>query len=160
MNTIKAFLNGFVDGLGFGCIWRYLRKAHKEMKYKENLKALGFEVTGTVTFEDGFYSVEGDVLLKKKCKTLPAKFNFVSGFFFCYNNHLTTLDGAPKEVGGSFICYNNQLTTLNGAPKKVGGTFVCDNNQLTSLEGAPKEVGGFFDCDNNQLTTLAGAPKK
>ena len=30
MNRIKAFLNGFVDGLGFGCVWRWLRKVQEK----------------------------------------------------------------------------------------------------------------------------------
>ena len=84
----------------------------------------------------------------------------VGGYFSCYNNQLTTLQGAPAKVGGSFYCYNNQLTTLQGAPAKVGGYFYCYNNQLTTLQGAPAKVGGSFSCDNNQLTTLQGAPAK
>ena len=39
------------------------------------------------------------------------------GNFYCYNNQLTTLEGAPKEVGGDFDCYNNQLTTEDNKPK-------------------------------------------
>ena len=33
-----------------------------------------------------------------------------------------------KKIGGSFYCSNNQLTSLKGAPEKVGGDFYCDNN--------------------------------
>ena len=108
--------------------------------------------------------VEGN---KRNIQLYDAKGNKVDGDkayweggFYCYNNQLTTLDGAPKEVGGDFYCSNNQLTTLDGAPKEVGGGFYCYNNQLTTLDGAPKEVGGGFYCSNNQLTTLDGAPKE
>ena len=87
------------------------------------------------------------------------RFGKIGGKFYCDNNQLTTLEGAPREVGGYFSCDNNQLTTLEGAPQKVGGRFYCKYNQLTSLEGAPQEVGGDFYCDNNQLTTLEGAPR-
>ena len=45
-------------------------------------------------------------------------------------------------VKGGFYCPNNSLTSLEGAPKEVGGYFFCHNNSLTSLEGAPKEIGG------------------
>jgi hypothetical protein len=83
----------------------------------------------------------------------------VQGVFFCSNNQLTSLQGAPKYVGDDFDCYNNQLTSLQGAPEEVGGSFYCNSNQLTSLQGAPKYVGGNFDCGNNQLTSLQGAPK-
>ena len=84
----------------------------------------------------------------------------VAGSFGCSGNQLTSLKGAPKEVGGDFHCHRNQLTSLEGAPEKVGGDFSCSDNQLTSLKGAPKEVGGFFGCSDNQLTSLEGAPEK
>jgi len=70
--------------------------------------------------------------------------------FYCYNNKLTSLQGAPREVGGYFWCDHNQLTSLKGAPKEVGGNFYCYNNKLTSLEGAPREVKGNFICSKNK----------
>jgi hypothetical protein len=54
-------------------------------------------------------------------------------------------------VGGSFFCYNNRLTSLIGAPQTVGGTFDCVFNQLTTLAGAPQKVGGYFYCDSFAL---------
>ena len=52
----------------------------------------------------------------------------------------------------SFYCENNQLTSLVGAPQKVG-SFSCGNNLLTSLEGAPRKVRfkGWFFCDDNPV---------
>lgn len=88
------------------------------------------------------------------------KFGKVSGYFWCYSNQLTTLEGAPQEVLEDFSCRINGLTSLEGAPKNVGGDFRCDGNLLTSLKGAPENVGGDFKCGDNQLTTLEGAPKK
>ena len=84
----------------------------------------------------------------------------VKGHFFCHNNSLASLEGAPEKVGGSFYCHNNSLTSLKGSPEKVGGDFSCYNNSLTSLEGAPEKVGGNFFCHNNSLTSLEGAPKE
>ena len=99
---------------------------------------------------DGSYNVDGNVnLSQKNIKKLPVKFNIVKGSFLCYNNYLTSLEGAPNKVGGTFTCWNNQLTSLEGAPKEVGGDFWCGYNQLTSLEDAPKEVGENFECHNN-----------
>jgi hypothetical protein len=110
---------------------------------------------------DGTVDVDGDVYLRRRnLKELPLKFGKVGGYFNCYDNKLTTLEGVPKEVSGGFYCSHNQLTTLEGAPKEVGGNFNCSYNQLTTLEGSPKEVGGDFYCNNNQLTTLEGAPKE
>ena len=80
--------------------------------------------------------------------------------FYCDNNQLTSLVGAPQTVNESFYCYNNDLTSLEGAPQKVvGENFYCQNNQLTSLKGAPQKVGLYFRCDNNELTSLEGAPQ-
>src|SRR6185295_2835682 len=42
------------------------------------------------------------------------------------------------SVGGSFWCQNNPLASLEGAPQSVGGDFYCPNNHLTSLKGAPQ----------------------
>jgi len=81
------------------------------------------------------------------------------GYFYCPNNKLTTLEGAPVSVGGNFYCSNNKLTSLEGSPSSVGGDFSCYNNQLTSLEGAPSSVGGYFSCSSNQLTSLTGIHK-
>ena len=87
------------------------------------------------------------------------RFGVVRGYFNCYNNRLTSLEGAPREVRGYFSCRNNRLTSLEGAPRKVRGDFNCSDNLLTSLEGAPQKVGGIFYCYNNRLTSLVGAPR-
>ena len=80
------------------------------------------------------------------------RFGKIGGKFYCDNNQLTTLEGAPREVGGVFYCTNNPLTTLEGAPQKVGGDFICSDNQLTTLEGAPQKVGGSFYCKDNPVS--------
>ena len=102
---------------------------------------------------------DGDVILKCKMSSLPIYFNRVGGYFGCFNDELTTLEGAPREVGGDFICFSNKLTSLEGAPEKVGGHFDCGHNKLTSLEGSPREVGGDFSCVYNNLTSLEGSPR-
>jgi len=64
---------------------------------------------------------------------------------------LTVLPDMLKDitVGGNFYCGNNKLTSLEGAPTSVGRNFDCSHNELTSLEFAPKTVGEFFDCRYN-----------
>ena len=111
--------------------------------------------TGLVDVE-GDFSCSGQGLSDFK----GVRFGVVGVNFWCHNNQLTTLEGAPQKVGGSFWCNNNQLTTLEGAPQKVGGGFNCQDNQLTTLKGAPKRVGRDFHCENNQLTSLEGAPRE
>ena len=87
------------------------------------------------------------------------KFGMFGGDFFCTDNALTSLVGAPLKVGGYFYCNDNALTSLAGSPQSVR-YFHCENNRLTSLVGAPLEVGGDFYCDDNSLTSLIGAPRE
>ena len=87
------------------------------------------------TINNGLVDVDASVnLVNRKLTKLPLQFGKVTGNFFCDNNQLTTLEGAPKTVEGNFYCYSNQLTTLEGGPKEVGGDFYCVNNPL------PKEI--------------------
>jgi len=95
-----------------------------------------------------------DKLITEKTPSEPWPDNFD-----CYNNQLTSLEGAPASIGGYFICSVNHLTSLEGAPASVGGYFSCTNNYLTSLEGAPSSVGDYFNCYNNKLTSLTGIHK-
>ena len=95
--------------------------------------------------------VSKDIVIDGKLKI---RFGKVSGYFYCSDNKLTTLKGAPKEVSGSFYCSNNNLTTLEGAPQYVKGSFTCNDNNLVSLEGAPNEVCGNFCCYNNPNLVL------
>jgi hypothetical protein len=86
------------------------------------LKSLKHEV-----HEDGSVSVHQNVRLNDKNLTrIPFNFRSITGDFYCYNNNLTSLEGAPKEVGGDFYCYNNNLTSLEGAPEIIKGEFICD----------------------------------
>ena len=106
---------------------------------------------------NGLVDVYGKVkLFGRGLKKIPLKFGEVTGGFFCENNQLTSLEGAPHKVGGGFSCSNNQLTNLEGAPNTVGGIFNCENNQLTSLEGAPNTVSSHFFCHSNNIRSFDG----
>ena len=115
----------------------------------------------------GLVDVDGDF----NCDDLglsdfkEVRFGVVGGSFYCNNNQLTSLEGAPRKVGEYFYCEHNQLTSLKGAPQKVGQVFSCGDNRLTTLEGAPQKVGGGFfgggfNCNDNNLTTLEGGPQE
>ena len=81
----------------------------------------------------------------------------VDGDFDCSSKSLTDLKGIKfGEVSGVFYCRNNRLTSLEGAPQSVVRDFSCSNNQLTSLEGAPQTVRIFY-CNDNPVSeeTLA-----
>jgi hypothetical protein len=76
------------------------------------------------------------------------------GDFYCSNNHLTSLVGAPSSVDDDFSCYYNNLTSLEGAPSSVGGYFRCSNNHLTSLKGIEKilkKMDGIFYAYGNPI---------
>ena len=92
--------------------------------------------------DDMSISVEGDVNLPhKNLKSLPIKFKEVGGYFYCYNNQLTSLEYCPETVDGDFSCSNNQLTSLKYCPETVGGDFFCSYNQITNFDGLPE----FFE---------------
>ena len=87
-------------------------------------------------------------------------FGEVNGSFYCQNNHLTDLVGAPKTVGKNFNCSDNKLTDLEGSPTSVDGYFRCGENQLTNLVGGPEEVTWAYNTTGNPLVSLDGAPDK
>ena len=98
------------------------------------------------------------VEIKQGRSVADLNIKYDGGDFYCGNNQLTSLEGAPSSVGGSFYCSKNQLKSLQGGPSSVGGDFNCSSNQLKSLQGAPSSVGGDFYCAYNKLTSLEGAP--
>ena len=108
----------------------------------------------------GLIDVNGDVNISvKKLTSIPVQFGHVSGYFYCDNNNLTSLQGAPQSVSGYFACYGNKLTSLQHAPQSVGGNFNCDNNNLTSLHDIHKQIKyikGKFVCDNKIKSHILG----
>jgi hypothetical protein len=71
----------------------------------------------------------------------------VKGDFDCSNKKLEDFEGVKfGKVSGNFWCHDNKLTSLAGAPKVVDGNFYCRDNKLTSLAGAPQKADGGFDC--------------
>ena len=110
--------------------------------------------TGLVDVK-GFFECSGQRLTDFK----GVRFGNIWKGFYCENNSLTSLVGAPQKVGDNFFCSSNHLTTLEGAPETVYGNFYCDRNRLSSLEGSPEIVGGDFSCCDNYITSLDGAPQ-
>jgi hypothetical protein len=122
------------------------------MNNNENIKDICKEY-GIINYKinpDGSIDVDGNVdLTSNSLEKIPLKFNKISGWFYCYENNLTSLEGCPKEVGSSFGCSDNKLINLIGSPTYVGNDFYCSINELTSLEGCPNYIGGEFMCYNN-----------
>jgi len=75
----------------------------------------------------------------------------VTGSVHLNSIDLTKLPIKFGTVGGDFWCFENKLTSLKGAPNEVGRDFYCSYNNLTSLEDAPEIVGRVFDCSHNKI---------
>jgi hypothetical protein len=101
-------------------------------------------------------NVDENVFLhREKISYLPVQFNHIKGSFYCSNQELTSLTGAPFIVDGHFNVSDNKLTSLAGAPRKVGGRFEVKNNQLESLFCMPYEMQSLH-ASGNKLNTLEG----
>ena len=100
---------------------------------------------------DGSIDVDGDVLLSHKDLTkLPLTFNKVKYLFDCSSNHLTTLEGAPKEVGRSFDCSFNYLTSLKYVPTLIGDELNCSFNNIKTFEYIPEYLYSLC-CEGNDI---------
>ena len=82
---------------------------------------------------EGLVDVQGDFYCSGQGLEdfLGIRFGKVSGGFYCRNNQLRTLEGAPRVVGGDFYCYGNPFISLEGAPKVIKDSF-CFKNTLFS----------------------------
>ena len=74
---------------------------------------------------------------------------------------LTELPDLSKvTIIGGFYCHENQLTSLHGAPQKIDGDFACEyNDGLSSLFGIP-EMSEYdeISCDK-ALMEKYGCPE-
>lgn len=108
------------------------------------------------------FVIKGDLdLSKMELTQLPDLSTIiVEGNFYCSNNLLTSLKGAPQIIKGNFDCSHNKITSLEGVSQNLSRSFNCSNNELTSLEGAPQNIEGNFDCSNNKITSLEKSPQE
>lgn len=59
-----------------------------------------------------------------------------------------------EKVGKSFYCFDNQLTSLAGAPEEVGENFDCEDNKLKSTKGTPESIGGEIKSDKHFISKV------
>ncbi len=88
---------------------------------------IGEYLAGTVNVA-GYVHLEGLGL-----ERLPVQFGAVGGDFYCYNNLLTSLEGAPGSVGRDFFCTGNRLTSLVGVHRilrRVDGRMYIWGNEI------------------------------
>ena len=75
----------------------------REMNVYDSL--LRYGIKNYTINNDGSIDVDGNVKLSRiNLTNLPFKFGKISGNFYCSNNLLTSLEGAPTSVGGEFYC--------------------------------------------------------
>lgn len=137
---------------------------HQLLKNKEDIIAWldDHRITHYTLIADSEYGFVVDVasnveIFNRALTQISVKFRHISGSFYCGNNQLTTLLGAPEVVGNTFSCAFNKLTSLEYAPHSVTN-FNTTHNLLENLMGAPQIIGGTFRVDNNHLSSLMGAP--
>ncbi len=108
--------------------------------------------------DDLTVDVDSRVDIAGRCLThIPVRFGLVSGHFFCNDNQLTRLDGAPVQCR-AFDCSRNQLTSLVRSPVTCG-RLICNGNDLTSLDGMSKNCGGIECHDNPSLSDISAIPE-
>ena len=74
----------------------------------EKYKIINYSINDDLSID-----VQGNVnLYNLKLKSLPLRFSRVSGHFYCSSNHLTTLEGGPREVEGDFYCQSNPVSEI------------------------------------------------
>jgi hypothetical protein len=94
---------------------------------------------------DGLVDVDGNVDLSYKNLTkLPFNFGYVLGYFHCYGNELTSLEGAPRSVGRGFNCSHNKLTSLRFAPEEIGGSIIILPNPISDIRIPQEFINNFL----------------
>lgn len=91
--------------------------------------------------------------------SIQVKFNRIDGGFYCADNELTTLLGAPEYINGDFDVSRNKLTSLEFSPNTILGLYRIAANKLTTLNGISQNLGGSLDISYNPLTSLEYCPQ-
>lgn len=141
----------------------------KQIKWLNECTRFSKEKTWSMRY-DGKIDVFSDFNCSGQGLTdfLGIEFGTIEGSFYCSNNKLKNLEGAPESTYYEFHCNDNELESLKGITKNTGtysssgtgGGIYCQNNKLTSLKGLPRRIYGDLNCSNNLLETLLGAPKR
>lgn len=104
-------------------------------------------------YTDEIHVLRNVILANSEFSRLPVKFGTVGGFFCC-DNQLTSLQGAPSSVGDHVYCSFNQLTSLEGIHKlikKINGTLYCHRNPIKTGGIGLILIEGLRRIDADQL---------
>jgi len=120
----------------------------QEICEQYNIKNYTINKDGSIDVSDAIVYLHCEKLTK-----IPLKFNKINNFF-CYNNKLISLKGAPVEVYGHFYCRNNKLTSFQYSPKIIRRDFDCEDNNIKSFEYFPSFIGRNFFCGWNPINVV------
>lgn len=106
-----------------------------EVDYSIKVKCLRYNINNYSINKDGTIDVNGDVDLEKRnLIKIPFKFSRVEGDFYCNDNRLISLEGAPRHLGGSICLSNNRLTSLKHFPENIFGHLILlQDNPVTEI---------------------------
>ena len=100
------------------------------------------DIKNYVINKDLTVDIEGNADLSyKNLKELPVQFGKVRRDFFCQNNQLKSLKGAPQKVRRDFYCYNNQLKSIPKWIKNIKDVYVFQNINWNNVEWINKILG-------------------
>ncbi len=120
---------------------------HKQ-KIKNTCEEYG--IKNYIINDDLSIHVNGSVYLTDMGLTkLPLNFNKVSGDFWCNDNQLTSLEGAPLKIS-TLLCENNIIYTFDNAPMYINGVFRCNGNPIFEIWNLFRDydkIEFFNDCD-------------
>ena len=95
---------------------------------------------------DGTYDYNGYLdfsnMKLKSLTEIPIRFNRVFDYY-CNNNFLISLEGAPNFCLGDFYCNSNTLISLLHSPLNVCGNFNCESNNLLTSKCLSQISGRF-----------------
>ena len=108
-NMLNELYNKIKEQDRFSDVFKPISR--EEMKKRDREKIEDKLKEGKCTLNtDGSYSCEGNVDISDMGLTkIPVRFKEVKGGFYCSNNKLTTLEGAPESVGGDFYFTGNPI---------------------------------------------------
>jgi len=126
--------------------------------YRENINSDNI----TYNIVDNKLVVKGNIVIPETCEQLEYKIDELHGNIMTANSKnrtkgkLKSLTNFPDIVYGYVdISFNNKLTSLDGAPKEIKGYLKCNNCSLASADGISENVGGDVYLYNNPLKDIS-----
>lgn len=102
-----------------------------------------FYIDGRAEIRDGLVNVFGHAKMVKSeynMPKIPVKFGSITGDFWCREQSILSLEGAPHFVGREFDCSNSAITSLKFSPKSVDYSYICYGVLMNSFDGISETI--------------------